>query len=182
MKLTHVLPATALAFASWHAGAQTQMPGLWEHSFTMKSQGSEMEKALAEMQKQMAAMPPEQRKQMEQMMASRGVSMGAQGSTVKVCVTKEDVARKVDPTFREGCTQEVLQRSGNSMKYKFECTQPRPSSGEGEMTYISDKAYSGKSTVTTQVAGKPQQMNMEMAGKWLAADCGDIKPRSVPAK
>ncbi len=182
MKLQPTLFAAALALGSVHALAQTQVPGLWEHTFSMKSQGGEMEAAMAEMQKQMAAMPPDQRKQMEQMMASRGVSMGAQGTSVKVCVTKEDVARKIEPNFREGCTQEVVQRSGNTMKYKFQCTQPRPSSGEGEMTYISDKAYSGKSTVTTQVASKPQQMNMEMAGKWLAADCGDIKPRSVPAK
>ena len=182
MKFQSTLFAAALALGSLHAAAQTQVPGLWEHTFSMKSQGGEMEAAMAEMQKQMAAMPPDQRKQMEQMMASRGVSMGAQGTSVKVCVTKEDVARKIEPNFREGCTQEVLQRSGNTMKYKFQCTQPRPSSGEGEMTYLSDKAYSGKSTVVTQVGGKPQQMNMEMAGKWLAADCGDIKPRSVPAK
>ena len=130
MKLQPTLFAAALALGSVHALAQTQVPGLWEHTFSMKSQGGEMEAAMAEMQKQMAAMPPDQRKQMEQMMASRGVTMGAQGTSVKVCVTKEDVARKIEPNFREGCTQEVVQRSGNTMKYKFQCTQPRPSSGE----------------------------------------------------
>lgn len=182
MKLTHALPAAALAFVSFQATAQTQAPGLWEHSFKMKSQDGELEKGMAEMQKQMAAMPPDQRKQVEQMMASRGMSMGAQGTTVKVCVTKEDVARQAEPQFREGCTQQVVQRSANSMKVKFQCTQPRPMSGEGEMTFISDKAYTGKSTMTSQADGKPQQMAMDMAGKWLAADCGDVKPRPAPAK
>ncbi|MEO8807341.1 MAG: DUF3617 domain-containing protein [Burkholderiaceae bacterium] len=182
MKLHPTLFAAALTLGSLHALAQTQAPGLWEHSFKMKSQDAETEKALADMQKQMAAMPPEQRKQIEQMMASRGMSMGAQGTVVKVCVTKEDVARKAEPQFREGCTQQVLQRSASSMKVKFECTQPRPMSGEGEMSFIGDKAYTGKSTVTSQSNGKTQQMAMEMAGKWLAADCGDVKPRSAPAK
>lgn len=182
MKLQPTLFAAALALGSLNALAQTQVPGLWEHSFKMKSQDAETDKAMADMQKQMAAMPPEQRKQIEQMMASRGMSMGAQGTTVKVCVTKEDVARKAEPQFREGCTQQVVQRTANSMKVKFECTKPQPMSGEGEMSFISDKAYTGKSTVTSQANGKSQQMTMEMAGKWLAADCGDVKPRPVPAK
>jgi hypothetical protein len=116
------------------------------------------------------------------MMASRGIGMGAQGSVVKVCLTKEAAARKAEPQFRKGCTQQVVQCSRNTMKVKFECTQPRPMSGEGEMTFIGDKAYTGKSTVTTQANGKTQQMTMQMAGKWLAADRGDVKPRPVPAK
>ena len=182
MKPRHLLYAAALAFLPWHATAQTQAAGLWEHSFKMKSQDGELEKGMAEMQKQMAAMPPDQRKQVEQMMAGRGMGMGAQGTTMKVCVTKEEVARKAEPQFREGCTQQVVQRSANSMKVKFQCTQPRPMSGEGEMTFISDKAYTGKSTMTSQAEGKAQQMTMEMAGKWLAADCGDVKPRPAPAK
>ena len=182
MKLNPTLFATALTLASLHAAAQTQAPGLWEHSFKMKSQDAETDQAMADMQKQMAAMPPEQRKQIEQMMASRGMSMGAQGTVVKVCVTKEDMARKAEPQFREGCKQQVLQRTANSMKVKFECTQPQPMSGEGEMNFPSDKAYTGKSTITSQANGKAQQMTMEMAGKWLAADCGDVKPRPAPAK
>ena len=182
MKPSHVLTAAALTFLPLQALAQTQAPGLWEHSFKMKSQDGELEKGMAEMQQQMAAMPPEQRKQIEQMMASRGMGMGAQGTTVKVCVTKEDVARKAEPQFREGCTQQVVQRSANSMKVKFQCTQPRPMSGEGEMTFISDKAYTGKSSMTSQAEGKTQQMTMDMAGKWLAADCGDVKPRPAPPK
>lgn len=182
MKLHPTLFAAALTLGSFQTFAQTQAPGLWEHSFKMKSQDGELEKGMAEMQKQMAAMPPEQRKQIEDMMASRGMSMGAQGTRVKVCVTKEDVARKAEPQFREGCTQQVVQRTANGMKVKFECTKPQPMSGEGEMTFISDKAYTGKSTMTSKADGKTQQMTMEMAGKWLAADCGDVKPRPAPAK
>jgi len=182
LKIKHVLSLAAGAFIGFGAEAQTQAPGLWEHSFSMKSQDGQMEKAMAEMQKQLAAMPPEQRKQMEAAMSSRGVKMGANGSSVKVCLTKEEAAKPPEARMNAGnCTQKDMQRSGNTMKFKYECTQP-PSTGEGEMTFISDKAYSGKSIVNTQVAGKPQQMTMEMQGKWLANDCGDVKPRPTPVK
>ena len=182
MKSTHTFAAIALAFTVLSASAQTQAPGLWEHSFSMKSAGGEMEKAMAEMKKQLDAMPPDQRQQMEQMMAGRGMTMGAQGSSLKFCVSKEQAARPAEPRSGENCSQQVEQRSASSVKYKFECTKPEPSSGEGEMTFQGDKAYTGTTRMTTQIKGKPQQVSMEMTGKWLGADCGDVKPRAMPAK
>ena len=179
MRARHYL-TTALVLTCFAAHAQTQAPGLWEHSFTMKSDDARMEQANAEMQKQLAAMPPEQRKQMEAAMGSRAGMMSGGATQVKVCITKEEAAKPPEARMGRGqCTSKDMQRSGNTMKYKFECAQP-PSSGEGEMTFISDKAYSGKTLVSSQVAGKPQQMTMEMQGKWLAADCGDVKPRTPP--
>ena len=182
MQSKHVVSAAVLSLLAFAAQAQTQAPGLWEHSFTMKSDDGRMEKAMAEMQKQIAAMPPEQRKQMEAAMASRGMKLGATGNSVKVCISKEEAAKPPEARMNAGnCTQKDMQRSGNTMKFKYECTQP-PSTGEGEMTFVSEKAYSGKTTVTSQVAGRTQQMNMEMQGKWLSSDCGDVKPRTPPAK
>lgn len=58
-------------------------PGLWEHSFTIKTQSGEMEAAMTQMQKELAGMPPEQRKMIEQMMELKGVGMGTKGTSVK---------------------------------------------------------------------------------------------------
>ena len=183
MKFPHALPAAALVLtmlaAPW-ARAQIQAPGLWEH--TMKSQDGQMEAAMAQMQKQMESMPPEQRKRIEEMMASRGVKTGAQGTTAKFCLSKEQAAKGAEPHMSGDCSRQDLTRSGNTIKYSFECSKPRPMKGEGEMTFASDKAYSGRSTVSSQVNGQPRQMSMEMSGKWLSADCGDIKPMTMPAK
>ncbi len=182
MQVKHVLSAAAVAFVCFAAQAQTQAPGLWEHSFSMKSQDGKMEKAMAEMHEQMAAMPREQPKRLEAAMASRGVKMGAGGTSAKVCITKEQAEKPPEARMSQGdCTQTDVQRSGNTMKFKFECARP-PSSGEGEMTFVGDKAYSGHTVVTAQVASRPQQMTMDMQGKWLATDCGDVKPRPTPAK
>ncbi|MCB2028402.1 MAG: DUF3617 family protein, partial [Rhodoferax sp.] len=56
-------------FAALQVQAQNLQPGLWELTSTMHSGSGQMEKAMAEAQKQMAALPPEQRKMMQDMMA-----------------------------------------------------------------------------------------------------------------
>ncbi len=152
------------------------LPGLWEHSFTMKSQSGQIESAMSQMQEQLASLPPEQRQMMEQMMAAQGVSMGPSGNTVKVCITEEDAARDEVPQMDGDCSQQVVERSGNTVKVTFSCAGDPPTSGEGEVTFISPKAYTGKAVINTVVDGKPERMNIEQTGKWLSADCGDIKP------
>lgn len=183
MKLMHALPATLLVLTGIGVNAQTQAPGLWEHSFTMKSQGGEMAQAQTEVQKQLAAMPPAERKKIEDMMASRGVTMGTQGAAVKVCLTPDQAARPAEPRMVGDCTQSDVQRSGGTLNYRFSCTKPQQVSGEGQVSYVSDKAYTGRSTLTSQAAGIPQQMTMTMSGRWLGAECGDVRPvGALPSK
>jgi hypothetical protein len=180
MKSLRACSVVALAFVAVSAAAQSQAPGLWEQSVKFKTQSGEMEGAMAKMQERMAAMPPAQRKAMEQAMASHGVAMGAKPNTFRMCITPEEAARKMGPRMSEqpDCTQDVVQRSAGSMKMKWQCTGEHPSSGEGEITFTSDKAYSGKAVVTTTRNGKPETMNIEQSGQWLAADCGAVKPRA----
>ena len=183
MKLKPALLAATMLLAAGSAQAQTQTAGLGEHTFKLTSQGGEMEKAQAEMQAQLAAMPPAQRAQVEAMMKGRGVTLGAQGTAVKFCLGKEQAAKLAEPHMVGDCKQANVKRSGNTMSYTFTCTTPQAVSGEGQVTYLSDKAYSGKSNMTTQVSGQPQRVGMDMAGTWLGADCGELKPLgALPAK
>lgn len=176
--LTAAVCTVIYALTGGMAFAQTQKmrPGLWEHSFTMKSQSGQMEKAMSEMQQQMASMPPEQRKMMEEMMAKQGMSMGAQGRSVRICITKEQAERDELPQQDGSCKQQVMQRSSNMIKVKFTCTGNPPASGESEVTFSSPTAYTGKSIVNTTVDGRPERMMMDQTGKWLSADCGNVKP------
>ena len=181
-KFRFTVASAALALlASVAGGAQAQQkmrPGLWEHHVSMKSQSGQMEAAMAEMHKSMASMPPEQRKQMEQMLAQQGVSLGPQGQAVKVCVTKEQAEADHLPQ-QEGCTQNVQRINASTMKVAFSCKggqgQP-PSSGEGTVSMQGPTAYTGNFKVKTTSNGKPEQIDMVQNGKWLAADCGTIKP------
>ena len=176
-----LLIAILLSLAGAAVQAQTQAAGLWEHTMTVQSSSGEIEAARTQLQQQLAAMPPDKRRQIEEMMASRGVKLNAQGTTLKVCIGKEQAARPAQPPMSGDCRQSDVQRSANSMRYKFACTTPQKVEGEGEVTWSGDKSYAGTSTVTSQVNGKPQQMRMTMNGRWLGADCGDVKPLAAPS-
>ena len=114
------LPALILLASAVGASAQTIKPGLWEISTNMQSGGKDMGAAMAAMQKQMAAMPPEQRKMMEDLMAKQGAKMATSpggGMAIKVCMTQEMVDRHEVAPPRNGCTHTQSPRVGNSMKF-----------------------------------------------------------------
>ena len=183
MQVKYLVAAAACAALSLPLYAQSMKPGLWEISNKMDS--PEINQAMAQMQAQMAAMSPEQRKQMEAMMAQRGMKMGGAGggTTVQVCMTKEMVERSDMPMQQQqnDCKVTSQSRSGNTMKMAYTCASP-PSSGEGEFTYNGAESYSSKMTINTTANGKPQVMKMEGTGKWLGADCGSIKPMVPPKR
>ena len=171
--------ALVLASAAAPAQAPTRLkPGLWEHSFNVGSQGGQLEAAMKEAQAAMANMPPEQRRMMEQMMAQQGVSLDASGQKVRICMTPEDVARDEIPDAQEGCTQKAT-RSGNTWTVTFQCPardgQPA-SSGRGTVTLQGSTGYTGDFTINTQMNNKPEQVKMKTQGRWISADCGNIKP------
>src|SRR4051812_38220340 len=146
MKVLPLLAALALAGALAPAAAQQRLkPGLWE--MTNKIQGNaQMDQAMAEMQKQLAAMPPEQRKQMEAMMGGRGVQMGGMGPggmSMRVCLTREMVERDDIPAGNGDCKTTQQQRSGGTIKVTFACTRP-PSSGESEVTLNGSDSFTTK--------------------------------------
>ncbi|MEO8021702.1 DUF3617 domain-containing protein [Polaromonas sp.] len=183
-RLWSIAALALLALGAQPATAQTLKPGLWEINNKMQSGSGQVEKAMADMQKQLASMPPDQRKMMQDMMAKQGMSMGAGaggGMAVKICMTKESIERNELPSQQGDCKTSTTPRMGNTMKMSFVCTQP-PSSGEGQVTFVSPEAYTMKMAMKTSVQGKPETMTMDGGGKWLSADCGNIKPLAPPKK
>ena len=177
MRMHLMAAAAALAFAL-PAGAQTMKPGLWEIS--NKTSGGQADQAMAEMQKQLADMPPDERKQMEAMMAQRGVRLapgGKGGMLVQMCMTREMVERSEVPVQSgNGCTSTQNRRSGNTIQVAFKCTNP-PSSGEGEVKFTPE-SYTSHMTIKSQ----GETMVVDATGKWLKADCGNVKPVQPPKK
>jgi hypothetical protein len=175
MKTAILLSIGLLATTTAALAQQRLQPGLWEQSMT--TQNEKVNQAMAQMQQQMASMPPEKRKQMEAMMAQRGVAMGTPGQvmTVQVCITPEQAARDEMPAREGKCKQTRSERSGNTLRFAFTCEDG--GSGEGEYTLQSPKAHTGKMTVNAVRNGKTERMDMQHSGRWLAADCGAVKPR-----
>ncbi len=184
MKTPVLFAATLLALPAL-AQAQKIAPGLWEYTMTMQAQGGRAEAANARMQEQMAKMTPEQRKMMESMMAQRGVAMASggppgamPGTTVRVCITPEQAARNEMPHQDGNCRQTGQERSGNTLKFRIACTGEHPSSGEGQFTLNSDKSVSGQVTMQPEDKSLAERVQMQHQGRWIAADCGDVKPRA----
>ncbi len=180
----HLWAALGLGLACVTAQAQSTKPGLWE--ITHKVGGNaQLDAAMAQAQQQMAAMPPDQRKMMEDMMSKQGITMPTAGAgggmAMKICITPEMAARSELPSQQDGdCTTTISSRTGSSMKVKFACTNP-PTTGEGTYTFNGDTAYTMDMKTTTTRNGKPENMTMSGGGKWLSGNCGNIKPVGGPA-
>ena len=168
--------ACAFAASAW---GQHLKPGLWEVTNNMKSASGEMERNMAQMQQQLASMPPDQRRMMEEMMAKQGVKMGGAGPggmSTRVCLTKQMIERNEIHSERGDCKVTKQERRGSTIRMAYQCANP-PSTGEGEYTVVSPDAYTMKMTVRTTAQGRPETMQMNGSGKWLGSDCGNIQPR-----
>jgi hypothetical protein len=176
-----VLAALAAATLALPAAAQQLKPGLWEMSNHVNDSSGRLAGAMAEAQKQMAQMPPEQRRMMEQMLAQHGVqlSSGSPGAMVaKMCLTPEMVKNNDLPMSQQGnCTHQRSPVSGGKMTFSFSCTDPK-ASGDGEITFKNDSSYTMKARVLQGGAG--DVMTVDSSARWLGADCGSIKPLAMP--
>ena len=183
MRIHPLVAAAVLAAACLPASAQSMKPGLWEIHNKMGG-NAEMDEAMAEMHKQLASMSPAERKQMEAVMGQQGVKLASPsaggGFAAQVCMTREMVERN-DMPVQDGCRTTLNQRSGNTVKHAFTCTNP-PSSGEGTVTFSGPEAYTSKMTLKTVSGGKTETTTMNTSGKWLKADCGNVKPPMPPKK
>jgi Protein of unknown function (DUF3617) len=130
--------ALCLSFLAALANAQTIQPGLWESTSKMTGGTGETGKAMMQMQDQLAKMPPEQRKAMEQMMSpeaqnARMAQMQRQMANMPPEQRKAmEQAMNMNANMRVGSdgtttikmciTQEMIDRKGWMGKADGKCT------------------------------------------------------------
>ena len=168
--------------AALPAAAQTMKPGLWALSNRMTSNDPALGQAMSAMQEHMANMSPEQRQQMQSMMQQHGVQLdiGAGGALqTKICMTREMAERKEFPVQQGDCRQTYTQQSPMRGHIAFTCTKPRVS-GEGDLTADNDTSYRARMKIRSEEEGRNQVVDMDVTGKWLSADCGNIRPVTIP--
>lgn len=154
-------------------------PGLWEHRMTMQGSDPRLAQQMAEAQRAMASMPPEQRRMMEQMMARQGMSLapgGGSGMTIRVCISPEQATRQELPPPGERCTHRITGRTANSLKFAVECPAEQ-ARGEGEAVFSGNKAYESRFSMRRERGGTAEITAMQVNARWLGADCGGIAPR-----
>ena len=175
-----------LAAASGTALAEGMAPkaGLWEVTSVRQSvDGRDTTATTAAanselQQRAMARLTPEQRKQMEAMMSSRGGSAsGPSGGLRRICVSPAMAARDkpmVDPQGH--CEPSKVSRSGNTSSYEFDCTQNGVGvAGKGETVVAGDTISTRVDSTMTEPRGK-HIMHSETQMKYLGRDCQGIKP------
>jgi hypothetical protein len=148
--------------------------GLWENTITTQMSGMpQMPQIPADA---LARMTPDQRARVQ---AAMGSGMGnGQPHTSKSCLTKEKLAQGFRPDDRQAsnCKTTMLNVSANAMDMKEQCTPP---SGSVEATlhveaHGSDETSGTMHMVITQ-QGHTMTSDATFHGKWLGADCGDVK-------
>ena len=179
-----LLIACAVALPTVVALAQQPhiRPGLWEETVQVKSDNAQMNAAMEQMRQRMAAMTPEQRAAMEKAMGGHAAFNPGGPTTLRVCVTKEQIARGFHPEEKGHCSRSNISNSGNVTKFEFACQSERGGtiSGKGVYTELSDTAF----TVSTAADMVNPKMTMHIqndtTGKFISSDCGDVKPIEPP--
>jgi hypothetical protein len=170
--------AVSLVFSSFAYAQDARLqPGLWSVKVLHQTvDGKSYDAQLAAMQEQMrqrlAAMTPEQRQQMEQMMGS----MPAADGTLHICISPA----MADPTGR--CPASKVSRSGNTVTFEFSCTSNgRTSAGTGTST-ISANAVDSNIAVTMSDSTASHTMQNQTRMSFLGSDCQGVKPADELAK
>lgn len=153
------------------SAAEHMKQGLWE--MTMKNE--EMAKQMEQLKK----MPPQQLEQMKKM----GISLpqSQDGAMVsKVCISKAMSERDQPPAeYRKtsGCESKNFQRSGNSYSVDIVCDGPTmQGTGKVKGTMSGNTGYTSVYDFKGTSHGKPVNQHIESSGKWVGADCGNVKP------
>jgi hypothetical protein len=171
-----------MALAQLAAAADAPVPpiktGLWEiKSAVLDADGKPQ--APPE-QAAMANVPPEIRARMAEMMKARGVPMPDANGAMKVCQSKETLStgRWQQLASSVGCTTDYSAQSTNGWKFHSSCTSLK-SVADGEVTFHNPESYSTKVTTSSTMMGHETKQTRVMEGRWLGADCGDLKPLTL---
>jgi hypothetical protein len=154
-----------LSASAWAAGPMK--PGLWE--MTLKSDAM----------KNMPKIPPEQMEQMRKMGVN--IPQMQDGAMVtKVCITKQMAESDKPPVMERsdsGCEAKNYQRSGNSYSVDIVCNgQMMKGEGKAKGTFSSSESFTSTYDFKGTMHGQPVNQHHDSSGKWLAADCGNVKP------
>ena len=166
-----------LPIAAW-ADKLNLKPGLWESTSTTEVAGMQMP-AMPNMPPEMIAkMPPEQRARIEAMMKNRGP-----GNSIvsKSCITEKDLQRGLRPEDdkEQHCKVDSVKTVGSTQEAHVTCTGERgKSTGTMKITATSREAYEGTMDMDVVANDRPpMNVKVKLKGKWLGANCGDVKPR-----
>jgi Protein of unknown function (DUF3617) len=163
-----------VAFAADHP---TIKPELWE-----MTQQAEVNGRPLVPDEVLAKMPPEARARMEAALQGRGAGGPGGSPTSRHCITERDLDRgfRADDEHQH-CTHKILSQTAKSMEVAIDCANlgEHGGTGHGTLTWAASSPEAMAGTVDMAITQGAQTMNthVTLTGRWLGADCGDVKPR-----
>jgi hypothetical protein len=161
------------AFAADNGTPLKVKPGLWE--ITSEGQNSGTPPIPPEA---LANLTPAQRAQMEARI-KEAMSQGAQRRVVKRCVTQQEIDQgfdKLNQMSQGQCTQTITSSSATLREGRLQCTGATTASGVYRFEAPSPERVNGSWDMTMSDASHSMKVKNTLQGKWLGADCGNIKP------
>ena len=164
-----LLPAIALA-----ADRPAVKLGLWEISHDSQSTG---QPAIPE--EMLAKLPPEARARLEASQHSRD----AGGHSSKQCINQASLDHLFQDDERtKSCTHTIVSQTATSMEMHLECKNvgagAASATGTFKWTLATPEAMRGSLDLTTTAGSHAMSHHVDIKGKWLGADCGDVKPHN----
>lgn len=149
-------------------------PGLWEVTTSGTAQGVPPIPPEA-----LARLSPEQK---AKFLAAMQAMMARQNATqvVKSCLTAEQLQR--GPTFAsrrdKSCQETVVKSTATEIEVREVCNENGRQMMTGMLRFqaTSPQTIVGTADVTVGDGDRTMSMHRDISGKWLAADCGAVKP------
>ena len=179
--------AAAAAVMLWVvAPALAQTPpldmrtGLWEVKSERSSTGMpQMPKMPSVPPDVLAKLPPAQRAQIENAMKAR-TNLASSSHVNKVCITKEMLAKGPDFSAMEreaDCRRTRNERSARGWRMQEVCrSNGREQTLDIRYDLLDRATIKGTVDIAMHDRGHDITMKQLMHGRWLSADCGDVKP------
>lgn len=156
-------------------------PGLWQTTMSqLDASGKEMPAPGLDA---LAKMSPAAREKMAATMKAQGVQMPDEHGVMKACLTRESLnsGAWAQVASEAGCTTNYSQRTGSAWKWHSSCPGLKTES-DGEMVFTGAEGYRTTMRTTRTVGANATTTTRIISGKWLSADCGDIKPLTPPTR
>lgn len=157
-------------------------PGLWEMTTQSQSSGAPPIPPEA-----LANMTPDQRQKFEAAMAAH-MAKQKEPRTYKHCVTEDQLKRGIDMGKADDkCKKTVTTNTGKVLAVHVECTggdpgNPENTAGDFHFEAVDSATMAGTTDMTISRGAQSMNIKSDIHGKWLAADCGDLTPKTDATK
>lgn len=180
MKATTVAGVALLwASASWAADDIKPLdvkPGLWETKASTETAGMPKMPAAQMPLEALSKLPPEQRAKMEAMMKSRAAG-GPMVTTTRTCITRESLSSgRAFARVQASCANRIIASTSSKLQIHMECNEGMKMTGDMTVERLDAEHTKGSMVMKGGQPEHPIETKMSFETRWLAADCGDVKP------